>query len=83
VDDTAILDKHYVEAKTYLPLEVASVALEKGAKLADILPFFSISETNFKKMLARLNISLTNEEKMALYKTSRRSKFGAFTEGEI
>ncbi len=85
IDEKAILDKHYLEKRTYLPLEVASVALEKGANLADILPFFSISETNYRKMQSKLGFNISTEEEVekALYKTSKRSKFGAFTKGEI
>ena len=76
--DGGILDKVYNTTRKFDPVKVASVALKKEVKLADILKYFSITEANFKKMSAKL-VEFTDEEIDEVSKESKRSKFDVFT----
>jgi hypothetical protein len=83
IDEKAVLGKHISETKSFIPLEVVSLALQSKAKLTDILPFLSITEKNVEKMFKKLGIKCSEEEYSGLYKVGKRSTFKALTNKEL
>lgn len=74
---------YYSEEKTaYNEVEVFKAMLSKKIAVEDFLPYFSISPSNFDKMVKRLKVSFTDEELKLASKPSMRTSFLALTEQE-
>jgi hypothetical protein len=83
IDEKAMLDKHITKVRKFVPEEVVKLGLAKGLNLMTMLPYFGISDTEFKKMLKKNNITINEEEKSKLFNLKNKSTFAALTREEM
>lgn len=82
IDEKAVLDYYVSEYREYDPKETAKFLLENNVSIEYFINFFSISESEFEKLMVKKGILPNDNELNRISKVKFKKNFDAFTEEE-
>lgn len=83
VDKKAILNFWTENVEKYDSYKLLQILINKGIEIKNILRFFNITKSEFHKMIFKLGLEFTEDERKEFIKINKRTVFDANTEEEV
>ena len=82
IDENAKLDFWVEKTEKYNSYDLIKVLIKKKVKITDFMGFFGMTKSNFEKMVNKLKLDFSEEEKKLFISESQKSSFDANTKEE-